>query len=106
MKVKTAFASSALALSLSLIALPAAAVSPHSNWFATRYNTVGSSFVNMSPSGSTFCYLSRTAVVDTDTASEKATCRVTKGAVVWTLEAVLGASSDADVECSAICYNN
>jgi hypothetical protein len=60
----------------------------------------------MTASASTFCYLSRVAFTETDTGSEKATCRLTRGAVVWTLEAILGASSDADAECSAICYNN
>lgn len=94
-----------VSLFLTLSALPAGAVSPHSNWFANRFNTIGSSFVNMSPSASTFCYLSKVGVTETDTGSEKATCRVTRGSVVWTLEAVLGTSSDADIECAAYCYN-
>jgi hypothetical protein len=87
-------------------AVPAWAVSLNSSWSATRYNTVGTSFVNMSPSATTFCYLSRVGVNETDTGGELATCRVTRGAVVWTLEAILGTSSDADVYCSAYCYNN
>ncbi len=60
----------------------------------------------MSPSGSTFCYLSRVVVTETDTGGERAECRVTRGDFNWNLQANMGASSDADIECSAICYNN
>jgi hypothetical protein len=59
----------------------------------------------MSPSATTFCYLRSVGIEETDTGGERATCRVTRGAVVWTLEAILGASSDADALCSAYCYN-
>jgi putative hemolysin len=84
----------------------AVAVSPNSSWSAVRLNTAGSSFVNMSASASTFCFLTGVGIEDTDTGGESARCLITRGAVVWTLEAILGASSDADVRCNAICYNN
>ncbi len=97
---------SSLLFSLFLLAgsAPAWAVNPHSNWNANRFNTAGSSFINMSPTATTFCYLSSVGFEDIDTGGERATCRVTRGAVVWTLEAILGASSDADALCSAYCY--
>ena len=93
-------------LFLLLGSVPAWAVSPNGIWTANRFNTAGSSFVNMSASATTFCYLSRVGVENTDTDGELATCRVTRGSVVWTLEAILGANNDADVSCSAYCYNN
>jgi hypothetical protein len=60
----------------------------------------------MSPSATTFCYLSRVGVENTDTDGERATCRVMRGSVVWTLEAVLGENNDADARCATYCYNN
>jgi hypothetical protein len=94
------------ALLLLLGSTPAWAVSPAGNWSAFRQDTIGTTFFNMTASATTFCYLSRVGVRDTDTGGELATCRVTRGPIVWTLEASLGASSDADVYCSAYCYNN
>jgi hypothetical protein len=91
-------------LVLMLGAAPAWAVNPHSIWNAVRVNTAGSSFINMSPSGTTFCYLRSVGFENTDTDGELATCRVTRGAVVWTLEAVLNENNDADARCSAYCY--
>jgi hypothetical protein len=91
-------------LFLTLGAVPAWAVSYYGAWGAIRYNAVGSSFVNMSPSGTTFCYLSGVAFEETDTAGERALCRVTRGDVVWTLEAILTQNNDADALCSAYCY--
>lgn len=93
-------------LLMTLGSAPAWAVSPHSTWTVNRFNTGGSSFVNMSPSATTFCYLRSVGFRDTDSATELATCRVTRGAVVWTLEAVLSQNDDADAFCSAYCYNN
>jgi len=90
-------------LGLTSVAL---AVSPHSSWWASRHNTVGSSFTNMSPSATTFCFLTGVETTETDTGSETARCQVRRGQVVWTLEAILGTSSDADIECEALCYNN
>lgn len=92
-------------LFLLLGAVPAWAVSPAGNWTAIRLDTVGSTFFNMTLSATTFCYLSRVGVRETDTAGELATCRLTRGSNVWTIEAMLGATSDADVYCSAYCYN-
>jgi hypothetical protein len=86
--------------------VPAWATSPAGTWSAFRTNTVGSTFFNMTASASTFCYLSRVGVRETDTAGELAQCQVVRGPIVWTLYATLGASSDADVYCSAYCYNN
>ena len=84
----------------------ALAVSSHSSWWASRHNTVGSAFVNMSPSATTFCFLTGVETTETDTGGETARCQITRGQVVWTLEAILGTSSDADIECEALCYNN
>ena len=93
-------------LLLTLGAVPAWAVSFNSSFSISRFNTGGSSFVNMTSSATTHCYLSRVGVRDTDSSTEEAECRLTKGAVVWTLEAFLSQSDDADAICSAICYNN
>jgi hypothetical protein len=92
-------------LFLTLGAVPAWAVSPAGSWSAFRINGGGTTFFNMTASATTFCYLSRVGVENTDTDGERATCRVTRGNVVWTLEAVLGEDNDADVYCSAYCYN-
>ena len=93
-------------LLLTLGAVPAWAVSFNNSFSISRFNTGGSSFVNMTSSATTHCYLSRVGVRDTDSSTEEAECRLTKGAVVWTLEAFLSQSDDADAICSAICYNN
>jgi hypothetical protein len=82
------------------------AVSQNSWWWASRHNTVGGAFVNMSPASTTFCYLAGVETTETDTGSETARCRITRGQFVWTLEAILGTSSDADIECEAYCFNN
>jgi hypothetical protein len=60
----------------------------------------------MAPSASTFCYLAAVEFTDTDTGGEVARCEVIRGASSWTLLAIMGASSDADVRCRAYCYNN
>jgi hypothetical protein len=98
----------AVVFSLFLVgsALSAAAVSYRARYSINRNNNAGSSWVNMTPSSTTFCYLSTVIVENTDTEDETAGCRVTRGTLVWTLEAVLGQNDDADVQCAAICYNN
>jgi hypothetical protein len=93
-------------LGMAAVALPAAAVSPDSTYSASRTNTAGSSWVIMPPYANHFCYLSRVGVRETDTGGELAMCRVYRSGTVWVLSAYLGASSDADVYCSAECYNN
>lgn len=103
---KSLIALGALLLTTLGLTSAAFAVSINSTWFASRHNTVGSSFINMSPSATTFCYLSGVETTETDTGSETARCQIRRGQVVWTLEAILGTSSDADIECEAICYNN
>jgi hypothetical protein len=95
-----------LSLFLTLGAIPAWAVSFNNSFSISRFNTGGSSFVNMTSSAATHCYLSKVGVRDTDSSTEEAECRLTKGSVVWTLEAFLSQSDDADAICSAICYNN
>lgn len=106
MNGRSAILSALLSLFLTFAAFPAGAVSFNSTWSASRFNVVGTTFQNMSASATTFCYLSRVGVTETDTGGERATCRVTRGPIVWTLQAIMGTSSDADIECSAICYNN
>ena len=96
----------ALTLASLSAASPANAVSFNGTFSADRLNNVGSTFANMTASATTFCYLSRIQVTETDTGAETAECKITRGPIVWVLEAILGASSDADVRCSAICYNN
>jgi hypothetical protein len=92
---------------LALSAFPAQAVSFNSGPYnASRNNNVGTTTVNMTLSASTFCFLSKVNIEETDTGTESAQCKVTLGANVWTLTATLGKSSDADARCSAICYNN
>jgi hypothetical protein len=93
-------------LFLLLGAAPAWAVSFNSIYSISRLNTAGAAYVNMTRSNNTFCYLSMVAFEETDTGGEWAMCRLIRGSVVWTLEARLGTSSDADAHCSAICYNN
>jgi hypothetical protein len=91
--------------SLALSAGPAGAVSPHSSWFANRING-GTQPVNMASTAGHFCYLRSVGFENTDTDGETATCRVTREAVVWKLEAILNENNDADAFCAAYCYNN
>jgi len=93
------------ALFLTLGAVPAWAASPAGNWCKSRFNDAGSSFVNMTLSNTTFCYLSKVSIENTDTDGEMATCQVTRGSNVWTLEAILAENNDADARCCAYCYN-
>jgi hypothetical protein len=82
------------------------AVSPHGQWFANRSNTPGTTGTNMSLYDTTFCYLSKVGVEDTDSPNEGAICRVFKEGPVWRLTATLGQGSiDAEVQCYAHCYN-
>jgi hypothetical protein len=106
MRNKRRMLSLMFSLFLTLGSAPAWAVSFNSSFSTSRFDNAGSSFVNMTPRNTTFCYLSSISIEETDTGGEEATCRVTRGAVVWTLEAILDKTSDADAECSAICYNN
>ena len=98
--------SSLLALFLFLGAVPAWATSYYGEWSVSRSNTGGQSFVTMSPSSSTFCYLSRVGVADTDSSGEWATCTMLRGYDYWFLSANLAQNNDADVQCSATCYTN
>jgi hypothetical protein len=95
------------ALLLVLSALPAAAVSFNRETCRDRtVNTAGTTQAELTPIATTFCYLSRVNVENTDTSGETAECRVVRGAFVWFLRSILGQSDDANVRCCAICYNN
>ena len=101
-----AFGALAAFLALAAAAAPVFAVSPGNTYSLSRTNSGGTSFANMASSQTAFCFLTKVSVTETDTNEEKATCRITRGPLVWTLEAIMGTSSDADVECAAHCYNN
>ena len=100
------FSSLLLLVSLAVSALPSWAVSYDSYWYANRYNSAGTTFVILTTNSNHFCYLSRVGVRETDTGGELARCTVRRSGAVWVLEAYLGTSSDADIQCSAYCYNN
>ena len=106
MNIKCNISKVLLLSSLMLSALPAWAVSFDSTFHLSRFNTGGTSFRVLPPNANHFCYLSRVGVRETDTGTEAAICRVRRSGSVWLLEATLGRSSDNDVFCSAICYNN
>jgi hypothetical protein len=93
-------------LFLTLSALPAEAVTFVGTFNAARSNTRGTTSTGMTPRNTTFCYLSKVTVDNTDTEGETATCQVFRGTSIWFLDASLGQDDDADVECSAICFNN
>jgi hypothetical protein len=71
----------------------------------TRTGVAGSFFQNLSASGTSFCFLTQVAITETDTPAEKAECLLTRGGIVWTLEAKLGGNGDESVTCAAICYS-
>lgn len=105
--IKTRTLSSLLLLiGLATSALPSWAVSYDSTWSAYRYNSAGTTFFILPTNYNHFCYLSRVGVRETDSGGELARCTVRRSGAVWVLEAYLGTSSDADIQCSAICYNN
>jgi hypothetical protein len=93
-------------LFLTLSAIPAGAVTFNNSFSVSRSNIIGSSFINMTNRNTTFCYPSKVGFENIDEGGERAICRVTRGAVVWTLEAILGQNDDANVFCSAHCFNN
>jgi hypothetical protein len=101
--------SAALLLSgLMLTAVPAEAVSFHSEWSASRNNTPGTStrLTNATAAGQ-FCFVTTIYVEDTDSIEEGARCRVRRFNKFWRLEATLGPNADdADVNCTISCYNN
>jgi len=94
-------------LALAAGALPALAGTFNSGPYnASRINTGGIGFTNMTASATTFCFLSNVGMRDTDSSTELAGCRVVRGPIVWTLQAELSQSDDADAFCQATCYNN
>jgi len=93
-------------ISLIASAIPANAVSYHSEHHRQRFNSKGTSYKILPTHSNHFCYLSYVSVEETDTGGEEAICRVRRSGSVWVLEATLDKSSDADAECRAICYNN
>ncbi len=70
-----------------------------------RNNTEGTSSKNLSPHETSLCFLTKVGFTDIDTGAEKAHCAIEADGSVWQLRAYLGASSDADVICSARCYS-
>jgi hypothetical protein len=103
--IKTWLSVAALALTSLGMTSSAEAVSPHSQWYAFRNNSAGTTSIRMSPSASTFCYLRVVEFADIDTGGEVARCEVVRSTQDWFLLAVMGASSDADLRCEAYCYN-
>jgi hypothetical protein len=101
-----------VALALGALALVAPAhswaVTPINLEFsATRLDTAGTTITNMTSSATTFCFLTKVGIENTDFDGELAQCRVRRGVSVWTVEAFLGGSNeDADARCSAQCYFN
>jgi len=95
-----------LLVGFSAVAIPASAVSFNGSFHAQRFNNKGTTTAVLRPSASNFCYLSEVSVEETDTGGEEAKCRVRRSRSVWLLEAILDKSSNADVECNAICYRN
>jgi hypothetical protein len=92
-------------LVLVLSALPAVAATFQGDFSINRFGTAGSSFRNLTPSATTFCYLSRVVIGETDGAPDSAGCRLTRGNFRWTLEAVLNlTSTSAEARCTAMCY--
>ena len=73
----------------------------------SRYNTAGTSTTTIAYNwpNSTFCYLSRVGVRETDTSTEMSMCRVRVSGAYWILQASLGRTSDQDVFCSAKCFS-
>jgi hypothetical protein len=88
------------------ISIQANAASYDSVYYLNRYNTVGTSTAILPPHSNHFCFLTRVGVRETDTGSELARCTVRRSGTVWIMEAYLGTSSDADIQCGATCYNN
>lgn len=109
MNRKNYLAKSLILASLGLASFQAAATGAvffASETSVQRLNTAGTSFAVLQPHTTNFCYLSRVGVVETDTGGERAQCSVRRSGTVWLLEGFVGASSDADVFCSAVCYRH
>lgn len=105
--MKSLFVKGALLFGLIASSIPAAqAVSYDGWWYAYRNNSAGTSYIVMRPHANHFCYLAEVTMTDIDTGGEKASCEVKRSGSVWVLEARMGASSDADIRCEAVCYNN
>lgn len=89
-----------------LTSLEASAASYDSVYYLNRYNTGGTSTAILPPHANHFCFLTRVGVRETDTGGELARCNVQRSGTVWIMQATLGTSSDADIQCAATCYNN
>jgi hypothetical protein len=61
----------------------------------------------MTPSATTFCFLSQVTVRDTDTFEELGSCSIEEDAFEgkWVLRAFMGEDNDAAVFCQAFCFN-
>jgi hypothetical protein len=106
MKLISKLAATSLLLGAVATSAPVFAVSYDSNWFANRVNSAGTTFAVLPTHANHFCFLTTVGVRETDTAGELAKCQLRRSGAVWLLEAILGTSSDADIYCSAYCYNN
>ena len=106
MKLETWVTMGLLSLASLAMTTSAQAVSPAAGGVGSAaQNNVGVAFVNLTSSATTFCFLTRVQVEDTDSVNEFAGCNLTRGPLVWTLQAVVTAS-DAAARCTALCYNN
>jgi len=73
--------------------------------YISKYNSGGTSTKVLPIHSKHYCALSRVGVENTDTNREMARCNVRRAGAVWILEAWLERSSDADVQCGAVCFN-
>jgi hypothetical protein len=87
-------------------AVPASAVSYHGEYYANRFNNIGTTTAVLPPNSNHFCFLSKVNFEEVDGGNEEAECRVRRSGTVWLLEATLGKNQNADAQCRAICYNN
>ena len=106
-QMKSKVSAALLLPGLMLTAVPAEAVTLHSQWTASRNNTPGTSttFTTATFAGQ-FCFLTTIYMEDTDSVGEGARCRIRPVNGFWRLEATLGPNADdADVNCQSFCYN-
>lgn len=74
-------------------------------WDASRSNTAGTTTQTMTATANSFCALAKVSVEETDTGGESATCDIGISGSYFVLQAILGASSDADIGCQAYCIS-
>ncbi len=104
LSIKLLVAASALIVVSLCAASPAAAIDYEGHWNRQAENS-GSSCIYMTSIYSTFCFLTKVDIEETDTSNENARCAIFDNGEDFYLCATLGKSSDADVYCSAECYS-